>query len=133
MLLSPKTSANQRLRLRSDLIALGDVEGARLELEGAREVFERLGARPDLASVRAIGASLDAERKGKTPASRHGLTERELQVLRLIASGKTDKAIAPELSLSVKTVDRHVSNIFTKLDVSSRAAATGFAYKRQLI
>ena len=70
-----------------------------------------------------------ASGKEKAPASRHGLTERELQVLRLVASGKTNKAIARELSLSEKTVDRHVSNIFTKVDVSSRAAATAFAYE----
>jgi len=54
-------------------------------------------------------------------------------VLRLVASGKTNKAIARELSLSEKTVDRHVSNIFTKADVSSRAAATAFAYKHALL
>ena len=63
----------------------------------------------------------------------YGLTERELQVLRLVASGKTNKAIARELSLSEKTVDRHVSNIFTKVNVSSRAAATAFAYEHELI
>ena len=130
---APYLAARLRVLLARACVALGDVEGARLELEGAREVFERLGARPDLASVKAIDASLDGERKGKTPAGRQGLTERELQVLRLIASGKTNKAIARELSLSEKTVDRHVSNIFTKVDVSSRAAATAFAYEHQLI
>ena len=62
-----------------------------------------------------------------------GLTGRELQVLRLIATGKTNKAIARELSLSEKTIDRHVSNIFVKADVSSRSAATAFAYERKLI
>jgi DNA-binding NarL/FixJ family response regulator len=61
------------------------------------------------------------------------LTVRELQVLRLLASGKTNKVIARELSLSEKTIDRHVSNIFTKIDVSSRAAATAFAYEHDLI
>jgi DNA-binding NarL/FixJ family response regulator len=66
-------------------------------------------------------------------AGRFGLTERELQVLRLIAGGKTNKAIARELSLSEKTVDRHVSNIFTKVNVASRASATAFAYQHQLI
>jgi DNA-binding NarL/FixJ family response regulator len=62
-----------------------------------------------------------------------GLTPRELQVLRLIATGKTNKAIATELFVSTKTVDRHVSNIFTKLHVPSRAAATAYAYKHKLI
>jgi DNA-binding NarL/FixJ family response regulator len=62
-----------------------------------------------------------------------GLTARELQVLRLVATGKTNKAIARELFLSEKTIDRHVSNIFDKLDVATRAAATAFAYERRLI
>ncbi len=61
------------------------------------------------------------------------LTERELEVLRLVAAGQTNRAIAAELVLSERTVDRHVSNIFAKLDVSSRAAATAYAYKHQLV
>jgi DNA-binding NarL/FixJ family response regulator len=61
------------------------------------------------------------------------LTARELQVLRLVASGKTNKAIAKELFLSEKTVDRHVSNIFTKVNVATRAAATAYAYEHGLI
>jgi DNA-binding CsgD family transcriptional regulator len=128
---APYLAARMRLLLARACVALGDTEGARLELEGAREVFERLGARPDLTVVEAIGAKLDRGKKGSADA--HGLTERELQVLRLVASGKTNKGIARELSLSEKTVDRHVSNIFTKLNVSSRAAATAFAYEYQLI
>jgi DNA-binding NarL/FixJ family response regulator len=63
----------------------------------------------------------------------HGLTERELEVLRLVAAGETNKAIAAELVLSERTVDRHVSNIFVKLGVSSRAAATAFAYEHGLL
>lgn len=130
---APYLAARLRVLLARACVALGDVEGARLELEGAREVFERLGARPDLAAVEAIGGGLDRDSEGSAPAGHCGLTERELQVLRLIASGKTNKAIARELSLSGKTVDRHVSNIFTKIDVSSRAAATAFAYENKLI
>jgi DNA-binding NarL/FixJ family response regulator len=61
------------------------------------------------------------------------LTRRELQVLRLVATGRTNKAIASELSLSEKTIDRHVSNIFTKLDVPTRAAATAYAFQHKLI
>ena len=68
---------------------------------------------------------LDAGRAG-------GLTPREAQVLRLVATGKTNRAIAAELVLSERTVDRHVSTIFTKLGVSSRAAATAWAYEHQL-
>jgi DNA-binding NarL/FixJ family response regulator len=62
----------------------------------------------------------------------HGLTPRELEVLRLVAAGETNKSIAAELTISERTVERHVSNIFTKLGVSSRAAATAWAYERQL-
>ncbi|MBC2839509.1 response regulator transcription factor [Robiginitalea sp. SC105] len=62
-----------------------------------------------------------------------GLTLRELQVLRLVASGKTNKSVARELFISERTVDRHVSNIFDKLGVSSRVSATVLAIKNKLI
>jgi len=130
---APYLAARLRVLLARACSALGDVEGARLELEGAREVFERLGAQPDLALVAAIDAGLNGTRKAPALDEHHGLTERELQVLRLIASGKTNKAIARELSLSDKTVDRHVSNICDKLGVSSRAAATAYAYQHRLL
>jgi DNA-binding NarL/FixJ family response regulator len=68
-----------------------------------------------------------------TEASAHNLSARELEVLRLVASGQTNKGIAGTLFLSEKTVDRHVSNIFVKLDVPSRAAATAWAYQHRLI
>jgi DNA-binding CsgD family transcriptional regulator len=104
--------------------ALDDEEDARLELDAARLAFERLGAATDLARLDAMGAAV---------ARPHGLTARELQVLRLVASGKTNKAIAAELFLSEKTIDRHVSNIFAKLEVTSRAGATARAYEYRLI
>jgi DNA-binding NarL/FixJ family response regulator len=85
-----------------------------------------LGAAPDLARI-------DSLTRGSPPGRPHGLTPRELQVLRLVATGKTYKTIAAELFLSEKTVDRHVSNILTKLDVPSRAAATAYAYLHELI
>lgn len=106
--------------------ALGDDDTAALELEAARGIFAQLGAAPDLARVDSLAQSapfVDA----------HGLTPRELQVLRLVAAGETNRVIAAELVLSERTVDRHVSNIFTKLGVSSRAAATAYAYKHQLV
>ena len=78
------------------------------------------------------GATAAGGGAAKAPRA-FGLTDRELQVLRLVASGKTNRTIASELFLSEKTVDRHVSNIFDKLDVSSRAAATAFAYENRLI
>jgi ATP/maltotriose-dependent transcriptional regulator MalT len=106
--------------------ALGDEEAAAMELEAARTVFAQLGAAPDLARVEAL-----AHREAAWKA--HGLTERELQVLRLVATGTTNHAIASQLFVAEKTVDRHVSNIFTKLGVSSRAAATAYAYQHRLL
>ena len=88
--------------------------------------FEQLGAAPDLARLQRLAS-------GGTARRPRGLTPRELQVLRLIATGRTNKAIAAELSLSERTVDRHVSNIFTKLDLPSRAAATAYAYEHDLL
>ena len=106
--------------------ALADEEGASLELDAARALFEQLGARPDLERLASVA-------KGPPSAHPHGLTPRELQVLRLVATGKSNKIIAAELFLSVRTVDRHVSNIFTKLNVPSRATATAYAYEHKLI
>jgi ATP/maltotriose-dependent transcriptional regulator MalT len=130
---APYLAARLRVLLARACVALGDVEGARLELDAARGVFEMLGARPDLAALEALCASLTGDQDATAPAARSGLTQRELQVLRLIATGKTNKMVARELSLSEKTIDRHVSNIFTKLRVSTRAAATAFAYEHELI
>jgi DNA-binding CsgD family transcriptional regulator len=124
---APYLAARLRVLIGRACAALEDVHCARLELECAIEVFEQLGADPDVAAVKALLATVDA------PATDCGLTDRELQVLRLIATGRTNKVIARELSLSEKTIDRHVSNIFVKLDVPSRAAATAFAYEHKLI
>jgi DNA-binding NarL/FixJ family response regulator len=85
-----------------------------------------LGATADL-------AHLDTLRKRVTKVNQHGLTPRELQVLRQIAAGKTNKAMAADLSVSERTIDRHVSNILVKLGVPSRAAATAFAYSHKLL
>jgi DNA-binding CsgD family transcriptional regulator len=106
--------------------ALGDDDTAALELEAARDVFEQLGAVHDLAQLDSLAATAKA-------GDAHGLTARELEVLRMVAAGQTNRAIAAELVLSERTVDRHVSHIFTKLRVSSRAAATAFAYEHQLL
>jgi DNA-binding NarL/FixJ family response regulator len=104
--------------------ALGDEDAATLELDAARTVFTRLGARPDLGRIYALPG------RGATG---HRLTARELQVLRLLATGKTNHAIATDLVVADKTVDRHVTNIFAKLGVSSRAAATAYAYQHRLL
>jgi DNA-binding NarL/FixJ family response regulator len=117
-----------RLRLLVGLAcrALGDHDAATFEFDAARHVFEQVGAAPDL-------SRLDSLVESPTPSDSHRLTRRELQVLQLITAGKTNKAIANELSVSEKTVERHVSNVLMKLGVSSRAAATAYAYEHQLI
>jgi len=123
---APYQAARVRVLLGLACRKLGDEEGASMELEGARTVFERLHAGIDLAHIHTLTT--------KTPSQNaHRLTPRELEVLRLVATGKTNKTIAAELCLSEKTVDRHVSNIFNKLDVPSRAAATAYAYDYKLI
>jgi DNA-binding CsgD family transcriptional regulator/tetratricopeptide (TPR) repeat protein len=106
--------------------ALGDEEGAALEFEAARAAFDALGAAPNVERVDAL-----AGRAGATET--HGLSARELQVLRLVASGRTNRQIAGELVVSEHTVARHVQNIFAKLGVSSRAAATAFAFEHGLV
>ena len=101
---------------------LGDEEAADLEHEAARSIFERLGAKPDLARFDARG-----------DGGAHGLSRRELEVLRLVASGKSNREIAAALVISEHTVARHVQNIFAKLGLSSRAAATAFAFEHDLV
>jgi DNA-binding CsgD family transcriptional regulator len=123
---SPYEAARGRALIGVACRSLGDDEAGRLELGAARAVFERLGAAPELARLDSLG-------RPATPAHRHGLTARELQVLRLIAAGKTNKAIATELFLSERTIDRHVSNILTKVNAPSRAAATAYAYNHKLL
>jgi DNA-binding CsgD family transcriptional regulator len=124
---APYEAARVRLLMAMACRSLGDDEAAELELGAARAVFEQLGAEPGVAGPFALAQGASPDRH------RHGLTARELQVLRLVASGKTNKAIASELCLSERTIDRHVSNIFTKLDVPSRAAATAYAYAHKLV
>jgi DNA-binding CsgD family transcriptional regulator len=115
----PYEAARARVLVAHACRALGDDDAGALEMEAARGVFERLGAARDLAS--------------NAPSASHGLTPRELEVLRQVAAGRTNKAIAAELVLSERTVDRHVSNILAKLRVRSRAAATAYAYEHELV
>lgn len=123
---APYEQASTRLLLALVCRALGDDDTARLELEAARDTFEELGAALDLARA----SALLRETRGE---SRHGLTDRELEVLRLVAAGSSNREIAATLVISEHTVARHLQNIFAKLGVSSRTAAGAFAYEHHLI
>jgi DNA-binding NarL/FixJ family response regulator len=119
-------AARTRAHIALACSALGDSDGYELELAAARTAFAVLNAAPDLARIESFAKDSPLNARG-------GLTRRELQVLGLVATGRTNKVIATELFLSEKTIDRHVSNIFVKLGVCSRAAATAFAYEHRLI
>jgi DNA-binding CsgD family transcriptional regulator len=119
---APYEVGRTRVLLAQVCSALGDWESAALELDSARETFRKLGAAPDLARL-----------DGTSSREVHGLSRRELEVLRLIASGKSNRQIAAELVISEHTVARHVQNIYAKLGLSSRAAATAFAFERDLV
>jgi DNA-binding CsgD family transcriptional regulator len=121
----PYEAARCRLIAARASRALGDEASALMELDAARAVFVELGARHALASVEAESSAMRSGHPG-------GLSARELEVLRLVAAGATNRAIAGELYLSEKTVERHLSNIFAKLEVPSRAAATAFAFRHGL-
>ena len=115
---APYEEARTRVLLAEACRALGDRESADREIDAARAIFQALEAMPDLARL---------------TGSDELLSPRELEVLRLVATGATNRAIAERLVLSERTVDRHVSNIYGKLGVSSRAAATAYAFDRQLV
>jgi DNA-binding NarL/FixJ family response regulator len=120
-------AARCRISLAMACRALGDEETAQLELDAARLTFEELGAGPDRGCVDRLTTQTDVA------SGMNVLTARESQVLRLVATGATNRAIAAELFLSEKTVARHVANIFLKLGVSSRAAATAYAFEHRLV
>ena len=122
----PYEVARTRLLIGEACRALQDDDACTLELEAALADFIRLGALPDAARVeRLLGRARDE--------ARHGLSPRELEVLRLLAAGKSNRQIAATLVISEHTAARHVQNIFAKLRVSSRAAATAFAFEHDLV
>jgi DNA-binding CsgD family transcriptional regulator len=123
---APYEAARVRVLIGLACGALGDQDTAGMELDAARWSFQQLGAAPDLARVEALSRKAPARAAG-------GLTAREVEVLRLVAAGKTNRAVAADLFLSEKTVARHVSNIFTKLGLSSRSAATAYAYEHDIL
>ena len=120
---APYDAARVRVLVARACRALGDEDAFAAELDAARAVFQELGAAPDVASVDALAGS---------PDDSHGLTGRELEVLRLVASGKSNKEIAAALVISEHTVARHVQNIFSKLGVPSRTAAGAYALEHDL-
>ena len=117
----PYELATTRTLLGQALQEAGDPEGARESFTAAQILFDQIGARLDVAAP------------AKGPRLPAGLTAREVEVLQLVVSGLSNKEIAAALHLSVKTVSRHLSNIFTKIGVTSRAAATAFAFEHDLV
>jgi ATP/maltotriose-dependent transcriptional regulator MalT len=123
---APYEAARARVLLAQACGELGDHDAAELEIDAARAAFERLGAKPDLARLESVVLP-------DTSPPAHPLTAREIEVLRLVSAGGTNRAIADRLCVSERTIDRHVSNILGKLGVPSRTAATAYAYDHKLI
>jgi ATP/maltotriose-dependent transcriptional regulator MalT len=123
---APYELATSRVLLGGARRLAGDEDGFQLEVDAARGVFEQLGATPALEWADSLSAP------GDGPEA-HGLTSRELEVLRLVAKGKSNREIASQLVISEHTVARHVQNIFTKLGVRSRTAAGAFAFEHDLV
>jgi len=123
---APYDAARARALIGLACRELGDEDTGAMELDAARRAFQTLGAGPDLARVEELS-------RVAGPKAAGGLTAREVEVLRLVAAGKTNRAIADKLVISEKTVARHVSNIFSKLGLSSRSAATAYAYQHDLV
>jgi ATP/maltotriose-dependent transcriptional regulator MalT len=120
---APYEAARARVLVGLACRALGDEDTAALELEAAGEAFAALGAAPDVAALGGLAA----------PPETGGLTARELEVLRLVAAGRTNREIAAALTISEHTAARHLQNIFAKLHVSSRTAASAFAFEHDLV
>ncbi len=127
----PYDVARAREAIGHACVAVGDLDGADLELEAAIDAYRSLGAAIDVARWRRPKQRWP-HRQAARPADSSGLTGREVEVLRHLATGETNRQIAEALVISEKTVARHVSNIFTKLDVSSRSAATAYAFRHHL-
>jgi DNA-binding CsgD family transcriptional regulator len=123
---APYETARVRVLVGLACRAVRDSDSAEIELGAARHAFQHLGAVPDVERVRSLIGS-------REPISMKGLTARELQVLSLVATGRTNREISASLVISEHTVARHLQNIFNKLGVSSRTAATAFALEHSLL
>lgn len=123
---APYLASRARALAGRTLQSLGDTDAAAFEGAAARAVFESVGAVPDLDQLAAGTGTADTRRTA-------GLTAREVEVLRLVAAGGTNRSIAEELVISEKTVERHLGNIFTKLGVTNRTAASAWAFNHDLV
>ena len=117
---APYEVARVRVAIGAACHALGDADGTELETDSARAAFAQLGAAPTLPGC-------------SRPVSANVLSTRETEVIRLIAAGESNRQIASALVISERTVERHVSNIFGKLGITSRAAATAYVYEHHLL
>ncbi|MGY2004420.1 response regulator transcription factor [Blastococcus sp. SYSU DS1024] len=122
MLPAPYEAARTRILIARALRALGDEDTAAVEVAAALRVFAAVGATPDLGRP-----------EPAPPDAAAGLTPRELDVIRLVAAGRTNREIAEQLVISDKTVARHLHNVFTKLALPNRSAATAYAYEHDLV
>lgn len=130
----PYEGARNAVLLGLACAALGDQMTAKLEFDAAHDTFTELGARPDLERLRSLTAALRAPTAQPHPVQSDPLlSPREGEVLALVAAGRMNREIAAELAISQHTVGRHVENIFAKLGVTSRAAATAYAYQHHLV
>jgi DNA-binding CsgD family transcriptional regulator len=123
---APYESARVRALVGQACRALGDADSAEIEFEAAGQVFQEMGAAPEAERLRHLISSAELSYP-------NGLTTREVQVLSLVATGRTNREISSRLMISEHTVARHLQNIFGKLGVSSRTAATAFALEHSLI
>ena len=123
---APYEAARARVLAARACRELGDEAGARLELDAAAAALQAIGAAGDLDRIARM-------RREQAAPGQPPLTAREVEVLRLIAAGLTNRGIADRLGISEKTVARHVSNLFVKLGLSSRSAATAYAFRHGLV
>lgn len=130
----PFEAARVAVLLGLTCLAMGDSTSAELEFDNAGEIFAELGARPDLERLSTLASGVVPPRTTRALVEEApGLSRREREVLGLLAEGKTNRQVAAQLVISQHTVRRHVENIFAKLGVSSRAAATAYAYEHGLL